>query len=74
MAHLWIIPCRYHFGDVFRLYLRGQFAAHRNAPTINKLWAQCPHLGRDLMRELDAKHQIVKKMAREGKRGYMAYR
>lgn len=35
----------YHFGDVFRLYLRGQFAAHRNSEKVNALWAQCPHLG-----------------------------
>ena len=35
----------YHFGDVFRLYLRGQFAAHRNVAWINMLWAECPHLG-----------------------------
>ena len=35
----------YHFGDVFRLYLRGQFAAHRNSPKVNMLWAECPHLG-----------------------------
>ena len=34
----------YHFGDVFRLYLRGQFCAHRNAPEVNGLWAQCPQL------------------------------
>ena len=41
----------YHFGDVFRLYLRGQFAAHRNVPHVNNLWTRCPHLGRGLVRE-----------------------
>ena len=42
----------YHFGDVFRLYLRGQFAAHRNSRKVNMLWAECPHLGANLVREL----------------------
>jgi hypothetical protein len=41
----------YHFGDVFRLYLRGQFAAHRNAPHVHGVWTRCPHLGRGLVRE-----------------------
>jgi hypothetical protein len=59
----------YHFGDVFRLYLRGQFAAHRNAAKVNTLWTQCPHLGSGLVRELEAKREIVRKMAEEGKRG-----
>ena len=43
LAHFDIFT--YHFGDVFRLYLRGQFAAHRNSPKVNRLWAECPHLG-----------------------------
>ena len=59
----------YHFGDVFRLYLRGQFAAHSNVKRVNMLWAECPHLGSGLIRELEAKHQIVKRLAKEGKRG-----
>ena len=57
----------YHFGDVFRLYLRGQFAVHRNLPWINVLWAECPHLGSGLIQELEAKHEIVRKLAYEGK-------
>lgn len=57
----------YHFGDVFRLYLRGQFAAHRNLPWINVLWAECPHLGSGLIEELEAKHEIFRKLAYEGK-------
>ena len=59
----------YHFGDVFRLYLRGQFAAHRNTREINMLWAECPHLGDGLARELEAKHEIVRRLAAEGKHG-----
>ena len=59
----------YHFGDVFRLYLRGQFAAHRNSPEINLLWAECPHLGAGLVHELEAKHDIVRRLAKEGKHG-----
>ncbi len=59
----------YHFGDVFRLYLRGQFAAHRNLPWINVLWAECPHLGSGLVQELEVKHEIVRRLAREGKHG-----
>ena len=59
----------YHFGDAFRLYLRGQFAAHRNAPEINMLWAECPHLGAGLAHELEAKHEIVRRLASEGKHG-----
>ena len=27
----------YHFGDAFRLYLRGQFAAHANTAKVDKL-------------------------------------
>lgn len=59
----------YHFGDVFRLYLRGQFAAHRNSPKVNLLWAECPHLGSGLVRELEAKWHIVRRLAQEGKHG-----
>ena len=59
----------YHFGDVFRLYLRGQLTAHKNAPSINMLWSQCPHLGSGLVKELEAKHQIMRKLQREGKHG-----
>ena len=33
------------------------------------LWAECPHLGSGLVAELEAKHAIVKKLAREGKHG-----
>jgi len=54
---------------VFRLYLRGQFCAHRNAPEVNGLWAQCPHLGSGLVRELETKHAIVRKLQQEGKGG-----
>jgi len=59
----------YHFGDVFRLYLRGQFAAHRNSPKVNRLWAECPHLGSGLVKELETKLQIVRHLASEGKHG-----
>jgi len=59
----------YHFGDVFRLYLRGQFAAHRNSPQINLLWAECPHLGVGLVQELEAKHDIAQRLVKEGKNG-----
>ena len=59
----------YHFGDAFRLYLRGQFAAHRNEDWINRLWAQCPHLGAGLVRELESKAHIVRRLAAEGKHG-----
>ena len=59
----------YHFGDVFRLYLRGQFAAHRNSAKVNMLWSECPHLGSGLVKELEAKLQIVRRLASEGKRG-----
>lgn len=59
----------YHFGDVFRLYLRGQFAAHRNSAKVNLLWAECPHLGSGLVRELEAKWHIVRRLAQEGKHG-----
>jgi hypothetical protein len=59
----------YHFGDIFRLYLRGQFAAHRNAPHVNSLWTRCPHLGRGLIRELEAKQKILRRLAQEGRRG-----
>jgi len=59
----------YHFGDVFRLYLRGQFAAHKNSPQVNLLWAECPHLGSGLVRELEVKHEIVRRLAKEGKHG-----
>ena len=54
---------------MFRLYLRGQFCAHRNAPEVNGLWAQCPHLGSGLVRELETKHAIVRKLQQEGKGG-----
>ena len=50
-------------------YLRGQFAAHRNAPRINLLWRGCEHLGDGLVRELEMKHAIVRRLAEEGKRG-----
>lgn len=30
----------YHFGDVYRLYLRGQFAAHQNREDVNMLWTK----------------------------------
>ena len=59
----------YHFGDVFRLYLRGQFAAHRNTPKINRLWSECPHLGSGLVKELETKLNIVRRLAAEGKHG-----
>lgn len=59
----------YHFGDVFRLYLRGQFTAHQNSPLVNYLWAKCAHLGAHLQKELEAKHEIVRKLAAKGKRG-----
>ena len=59
----------YHFGDVFRLYLRGQFACHLNSPKVNLLWAQCPHLGSGLVKELETKLQIVRRLAAEGKHG-----
>ena len=35
----------YHFGDAFRLYLRGQFSLHRNTPRLARLWTACHHLG-----------------------------
>ena len=56
----------YHFGDVFRLYLRGQFACHLNSPKVNLLWAQCPHLGSGLVKELETKLQIVRRLAAAG--------
>lgn len=59
----------YHFGDVFRLYLRGQFCAHRNTPRINQLWVGCPHLASGLVHELEAKWKIIQRLAAEGKRG-----
>lgn len=34
----------YHFGDVYRLYLRGQFASHRNVARVNRIWMQCAEL------------------------------
>lgn len=36
---------------------------------VNLLWAECPHLGSGLVRELEAKVQIVRRLAAEGKRG-----
>lgn len=32
----------YHFGDAFRLYLRGQFAAHRNSPKARDATHEAP--------------------------------
>ena len=59
----------YHFGDVFRLYLRGQFCAHRNTPRVNQLWVGCPHLASGLVHELETKWKIIQRLAAEGKRG-----
>lgn len=59
----------YHFGDVFRLYLRGQFCAHRNTPRVNQLWVGCPHLASGLVHELETKWRIIQRLAAEGKRG-----
>ena len=36
---------------------------------VNILWSQCEHLGAGLMRELEVKHNIVRRLAREGKHG-----
>ena len=36
---------------------------------MNRLWAECPHLGSGLVQELETKHLIVRKLAKEGKRG-----
>jgi len=59
----------YHFGDAFRLYLRGQFSLHRNTPRLARLWTACHHLGAGLLDELEAKHMLVKRLAAEGKHG-----
>mgnify|MGYP007078116558 CR=1 FL=1 len=59
----------YHFGDVFRLYLRGQFTAHQNTPHVNALWTKCSHLSNGLQAELESKHKIVRALAKQGKRG-----
>ena len=59
----------YHFGDVYRLYLRGQFAVHRNTPRVNRIWMACKHLSHGLESELMTKHAIVRKLAQQRKRG-----
>ena len=59
----------YHFGDAFRLYLRGQFAVHRNVAAVNRIWTECAHLGSGLVAELEAKHRTVEQLAAEGRRG-----
>ncbi|KAG8460562.1 hypothetical protein KFE25_013212 [Diacronema lutheri] len=55
----------YSFGDHQRLYLRGQFAMHKNEPWINLLFAQCEHLGAGLLRELAFKAATHRKMSEE---------
>mmetsp|Transcript_14807 Transcript_14807/g.36937 ORF Transcript_14807/g.36937 Transcript_14807/m.36937 type:complete len:288 (-) Transcript_14807:175-1038(-) len=59
----------YHFGDVYRLYLRGQFAAHQNREDLNLLWTKCEHLGSGLLSELEYKYRVVRALAKQGKRG-----
>lgn len=51
----------YSFGDYERLYLRGQFTAHRNSPSVNTLYAKCPFLGAGLLRELQQKSALLER-------------
>ena len=51
----------YSFGDYERLYLRGQFTAHRNTPRINTLYTACPFLGAGLLQELQLKRALLER-------------
>jgi hypothetical protein len=33
-----------HFGDAYRMYMRGQLTIHKNNPYINNLWRSCEYL------------------------------
>ena len=56
----------YSFGDYERLYLRGQFAAHKNTPQVNTLWTACDFLGAGLLQELNTKQAQVTRAREAG--------
>jgi len=58
----------YSFGDYERLYLRGQFAAHKNTDKVNTLWTACDFLGAGLLQELQSKQAQFQRAKDAGER------
>ena len=58
----------YSFGDYERLYLRGQFAAHKNNEKVNTLWTACAFLGSGLLQELQSKQAQFQRAKDAGER------
>ena len=56
----------YSFGDYERLYMRGQFAAHRNTRKVSSLWMSCDFLNEGLLHELQVKHAQVERAKEAG--------
>lgn len=51
-------------GDAGRLFLRGQWAMHKNLKSINLLWRYCSHLGSGMLDNIDHKLEFYESIAR----------
>jgi len=56
-------------GDAGRLFLRGQWALHRNVNRINLIWQHCRHLTEDLLENIDYKLKIYLDLKSKKTRG-----
>ena len=53
-------------GDAGRLFLRGQWALHRNEPRLNELFSRCSHLNWLLLENVQYKLAFIEELARSG--------